>query len=85
MRTAFAKRHPLPANLLPRGLSRAEAATYLGISKSHFDTLVREGALPQPIHLRGRKVWDRVRLDLVFGAVPDFELTKDDPWENPAA
>lgn len=48
---------------IPRGLNREQAATYVGIGSRMFDELVAEGALPSPFRLRGRKIWDRTRLD----------------------
>lgn len=72
----------LPANLPPRGLSREEAAAYVGISPSLFDRLVKEGVLPKPVHLGGRIVWDRTRLDLAFGALSDLSTAADDPWAS---
>lgn len=84
MRIATAKSSPLPANLPPCGLSRLEAAAYLGISASLFDRLVKEGVLPKPIALSGRVVWDRLRLDSVFEALSDLASVADDPWGNAA-
>lgn len=84
MRTGAAKTSPLPSNLQPRGLSREQAAAYLGISPSLFDRLVKGGDLPQAVTLGGRKVWDVRRLDSVFGPRSDLERAADDPWENAA-
>lgn len=35
----------------PAGLSREEAAVYIGVSLSTFDALVRDGVLPKPLPL----------------------------------
>ncbi len=53
-----------------RGLSRVEAATYIGISASKFDELVRDGRMPSPKRIDGRKMWDVRQLDLAFDALP---------------
>jgi predicted DNA-binding transcriptional regulator AlpA len=58
-----------------RGLSREEAAMYIGISPSKFDELVGDGRMPPPVKIDGRKVWDIRHLDLAFD---------DLPRENPA-
>lgn len=60
----------LPASLPPRGLSRQEAAAYIGIGATKFDQMVDDGRMPQPKRIDGRKVWDRLRLDTAFAALP---------------
>ena len=53
-----------------RGLSRTEAAMYIGISASKFDELVVDGTMPRAVKIGGRKVWDIRDLDLAFDALP---------------
>jgi predicted DNA-binding transcriptional regulator AlpA len=53
-----------------RGLSRTEAALYLGVSASKFDELVVDGRMPQPRLIDARKVWDVFELDLAFNELP---------------
>jgi predicted DNA-binding transcriptional regulator AlpA len=53
----------LPAGLAPRGLSRVEAARYVGISPSVFDGLVAEQRMPRPARLGRRCIWCRRQLD----------------------
>jgi predicted DNA-binding transcriptional regulator AlpA len=62
-----------------RGLSRKEAALYIGVSPSLFDELVKSGEMPQPLRIKRRTVWDRHQLDECFEAlsVPD-----ENPWDN---
>jgi predicted DNA-binding transcriptional regulator AlpA len=70
-----------------RGLSRIEAAIYIGISASKFDELVRDGRMPGPKRIDGRKLWDVHGLDLAFDSLPDDnDRTRknsfDDAWVN---
>lgn len=69
----------LPQSLPPRGLSRVQAAAYVGISPSTFDKLIAEGAMPPPKRLKGRAVWDRRRLDACFDA---FDDGGENPWDQ---
>jgi excisionase family DNA binding protein len=58
-----------------RGLSRVEAAMYLGVSASKFDELVRDGRMPKPKRIDNR---DLHRLDLAFDELPDEGNSWDD-------
>lgn len=60
-----------------RGLSCEEAATYIGVSSSLFDELIRFGAMPKPIRIKSRTVWDVHQLDQYF---EEFSSPKDNPW-----
>jgi hypothetical protein len=71
MPTPATSRQLLPTNLLPRGLSRVEAAAYIGASASLFDIMVRERSMPGAKRIRRRLVWDRHQLDSAFDALPD--------------
>ena len=75
----------LPTGLPPRGLNRVEAAAYVGISPSKFDELVRDGRMPYPKRVDARVIWDRIRLDAAFEALPDGCDRDDDPWGSAAA
>lgn len=55
---------------VPRGLSRDLAATYIGISTTKFDELVADGRMPKPKRIDGRKVWDRIEIDMRFADLP---------------
>lgn len=68
-----------------RGLSRVEAAMYIGVSPSKFDELVADGRMPGPKRIDRRKVWDVRTLDLAFDFFPgDNENAQknsfDDAW-----
>ena len=49
-----------------RGLSRDEAAMYVGVSAGKFDELVSDGRMPGPVRIDGRKVWDIRSIDMAF-------------------
>lgn len=68
------------ARVEPRGLSRLEAAGYLGISPSLFDLMVKDGRMPAPKRINARAVWDRKRLDAAFEAIPDG--SEGNPWDE---
>ena len=53
-----------------RGLSRTDAAIYLGVSPSKFDELVKDGRMPRPRIIDCRKVWDVYELDVAFDELP---------------
>ena len=78
--TALSAVRPIPR----RGLSRDEAAMYIGISASKFDELVRDGRMPGPKRIDGRKLWDVHALDLAFNSLPDDndgqKNSFDDAW-----
>jgi hypothetical protein len=62
-----------------RGLSRVEAAMYLGISPSKFDELRKSGRVGPPKILDGRKLYAIEMLDEFFDALP---LETDDTAED---
>ena len=59
--------HALPP-AARRCFDRKEAASYIGVSPTTFDKLVRAGTIPPPIEFLGRKVWDVRALDRVLDA-----------------
>lgn len=72
----------LPLSLPPRGLSRLEAAAYIGISATKFDELVADRRMPSPKKIDGRYVWDVRRLDAAFDRLPDRDGSDnpEDRW-----
>ena len=74
--------HTRLATFSPRGLSRVEAAAYVGVSPSLFDTLVKDGRMPAPKRINSRMVWDRMRLDEAFDALPDEQHAQINPWDD---
>ena len=57
---------PQVHNVKRRGLSRSEAATYIGVGITKFDQLVQAKEMPQPKKFGGRSVWDMNALDRAF-------------------
>ena len=68
----IAPKHDINALPLPtrRGLSRVEAAEYIGIGASKFDVMVADCRMPKPKKIDGRRVWDVRSLDRAFEALP---------------
>jgi predicted DNA-binding transcriptional regulator AlpA len=62
---------PLPVSLAPRGLSRAQAADYIGVSPTLFDRMITDRQMPRPKRVGRRVIWDRIQLDAAFSALPD--------------
>lgn len=50
----------------PRGLSRDEAARYIGVGTTTFDGLVADGRMPKPMRLGKRVIWDRLKIEAAF-------------------
>lgn len=82
-RGTSARSSALPVSLPPRGLSRQEAAAYIGVSASLFDEMIKDGRMPPPKRINSRTVWDRRRLDEAFEALPD--KCDSNPWDEDAA
>jgi predicted DNA-binding transcriptional regulator AlpA len=57
----------------PRGLSREEAARYVGVGTTKFDQMVADRRMPKPKKVDGRVIWDRLKIEAAFA-----ELTGDD-------
>jgi predicted DNA-binding transcriptional regulator AlpA len=74
----------LPPGCLPLGLSRVQAAEYVGVSPTTFDLMVKEGSMPLARRIRSRKVWLRHEVDEFVLKLPidgDSDCG-DDPWSR---
>lgn len=71
----------LPPSLAPRGLSRIQAAEYIGVGVTKFDEMVDDGRMPKPKRIDGRNVWDRIKLDEAFAALDDGSGPKNE-WDD---
>jgi hypothetical protein len=60
-----------------------QAAEYIGVSASLFDEMVRDGRMPMPKVANSRVIWDRLRLDEAFVALPDRDGEEPgNPWDK---
>ena len=80
-------RDVLPAGLVPRGLSRIEAAHYCGLGVTTFDRAVRERMLPKPFRIYGRVIWCRQALDAALDVLRDSQTEAEtraasDSWAD---
>src|ERR1700738_5076310 len=57
---------PDPIAYPPRGMSRDEAARYVGPGATKFDEMVADGRMPRPNHVDGRVIWDRLKIEAAF-------------------
>lgn len=63
-------------SFFPRGLSRADAARYVGVGDTLFTDLVANGTMPKPRVVGRRRIWDRYELERAFDDLPrDDEAT----------
>jgi excisionase family DNA binding protein len=55
----------------PRGLSREEAARYVGVGATTFDRLIEEGRMPKPLRVGKRVIWDRLKVEAAFAELDE--------------
>jgi predicted DNA-binding transcriptional regulator AlpA len=61
----------LPPMLPPRLISREAAAAYVCVSPNTFDEMVKDGRMPRPRSLGGkRRAWDVRALDVAIDSLP---------------
>jgi hypothetical protein len=65
-----------------RGLSRDEAAMYVGVSAGKFDELVGDGRMPGPVKIDRRNIWDIRSLDLAFDELSAESPSQLNSWEG---
>lgn len=58
----------------PRGMSRDEAARYVGVGITKFDEMVSDGRMPRPKRIDGRVVWDRLQIEAAFTDLPEEKV-----------
>lgn len=68
----------------PRGLSKTDAARYVGVGESTFDEMVNDQRMPKPRKLGSRSIWDRVEVDVAFSELPHRETNLIDDVLNRA-
>ena len=67
----------------PLGMSREEAAAYIGVSMTTFDVMVGDGRMPRARRVGMRKIWilDELRASLI--ALPrEGEAPREDAWDR---
>jgi len=79
-----AKKQVLPSGVLQRGLSRTEAARYVGVSPVTFDKMVADKFMPKPIRVYGRVLWDVRAIDAAFDALDGGSAEADNQWRKMA-
>jgi predicted DNA-binding transcriptional regulator AlpA len=78
----MARQNALPPTLAPRLISRDAAAAYVNVSPTKFDEMVRDGTMPRPKQLGGRrKAWDVRALDTAVDGLEDC-ADDNDTWDN---
>lgn len=76
------QRPPRPSKIEPRGLRRLDAAAYVGVSPSQFDAWIHQKIMPKPKKIGGVAVWDRLRLDAAFEALPGDEDERHSVYDD---
>jgi predicted DNA-binding transcriptional regulator AlpA len=74
----------LPEGTLPRGLSRIQAAEFVGVSTSTFDRMVADNLMPKPIRVYGRVLWDIRAINAAFDALDGESAGADNKWAKMA-
>jgi predicted DNA-binding transcriptional regulator AlpA len=78
----MAHQKALPPTIAPRLISRDAAAAYVNVSPTKFDEMVRDGTMPRPKQLGGRrKAWDVRALDTAVDGLEDCD-DDNDTWDN---
>lgn len=79
-----ARREILPSGMLPRMLTREEAAAYCGLSPEGLTDWMRRGLVPKPIagtHRIDRKALDAA-LDKLSGIEPERKSSALEEWKR---
>jgi predicted DNA-binding transcriptional regulator AlpA len=71
---------PDPLSYPPRGMSRDEAARYIGVGATKFDEMVADRRMPRPKRVDGRVIWDRLKIEAAFTDLP--EEKKVNPFDR---
>ncbi len=70
----------------PIGFNRTQSAAHIGVGTTKFDTMVKDGSMPQPRLIGARKVWDRVAIEAAFRELPInnqlFEEEIPNEWDG---
>jgi len=74
----------LPPTLAPRLINREASAAYINVCPTTFDQMVKDGKMPQPKHLTGKRhAWDVRALDAAIDHLPQVgDNALDDTWDD---
>jgi len=75
----MAHQKALPPTLAPRLIGRDAAASYVNVSPTTFDAMVKAGTMPKPKRLSRRR--DVRALDAAIDNLP-VEDNDNDSWDN---
>jgi hypothetical protein len=77
-------RRPRMSPLDRIGLSRVEAADFIGVPSNVFDKLVDDGRMPHPKDIDGYKVWSRLAIEKFFAELPEQleDRKRNNPWRD---
>jgi len=75
----MARVNVLPVGAMPRGLNRVMAAQWIGVCPTKFDEMVKDGRMPKPKRVDGRKIWDLIAVNVAFDLLPGEDETN--PWD----
>lgn len=81
----MARQVALPVSLPPRLIGREAAAAYISVSPTKFDEMVRDGRMPSPRSLGGRRLaWDVWALDQAVDRLPILsdDSAGDESWSD---
>ena len=74
---------PRGFEFVPLGLNRTQAAYYVGVGVTKFDSLVSQGRIPPPRKIDRRLVWVRHELDAAVTDFPQQETHSSfNPWDQ---
>jgi hypothetical protein len=69
----------LPLGMAPRGLSRMQAAEYVGVSATKFDEWANDRKIT--FRIGKRVLYDRYRIDTELDNMMDTEVENTDRWK----
>jgi hypothetical protein len=80
----MSRANTLPPTLAPIGLSRIEAAAYIGVSPTLFDAMVEDGRMPRPKKANTRKIWIADYLRAALANLPSDDENADESggWDD---
>ncbi len=80
----MARQTALPQTLAPRLIDRAASAAFISVCPNTFDQMVKDGRMPKPKALSGRRIaWDVHDLDRAVNSLPVVgDTVADNTWND---